>query len=164
MKPPKRKRNIQLNFRVSPEEQTLIEQKMYQFGTKNREAYLRKMALDGYVVHLELPELKELVSLMRRSSNNINQLTRRAHETGRIYNSDLKDISRRQEKNMGRRERNTDPAFQTLVTDIGVLLTEEEAALFCRTFLCFSFYILAFLLFVLIMKIKRNIHQQRCNY
>lgn len=98
MTSPKRKRDIQLNFRVSPEEQTLIEQKMSQFGTKNREAYLRKMALDGYVVHLELPELKELVSLMRRSSNNINQLTRRAHETGRIYNSDLKDISRRQEK------------------------------------------------------------------
>lgn len=101
MNPPKRKRDIQLNFRVSPEEQTLIEQKMSQFGTKNREAYLRKMALDGYVVHLELPELKELVSLMRRSSNNINQLTRRAHETGRIYNSDLKDISRRQEKIWG---------------------------------------------------------------
>lgn len=94
----KRKRDIQLNFRVSPEEQTLIEQKMSQFGTKNREAYLRKMALDGYVVHLELPELKELVTLLRRSSNNINQLTRCAHETGRIYNSDLKDISRRQEK------------------------------------------------------------------
>lgn len=42
---------------------------------------------------------------------------------------------------MGRRERNTDPAFQTLVTDIGVLLTEEEAALFCRTFLRLSFFI-----------------------
>lgn len=101
MSSPKRKRDIQLNFRVSPEEQTLIEQKMSQFGTKNREAYLRKMALDGYVVHLELPELKELVSLMRRSSNNINQLTRRARETGRIYNSDLRDISRRQEKIWG---------------------------------------------------------------
>lgn len=101
MNPPKRKRDIQLNFRVSTEEQTLIEQKMFQFGTKNREAYLRKMALDGYVVHLELPELKELVSLMRRSSNNINQLTRRAHETGQIYNSDLKAISRRQEKIWG---------------------------------------------------------------
>lgn len=65
---------------------------------------------------------------------------------------------------MGRRERNTDPAFQTLVTDIGVLLTEEEAALFCRLFLRLSFYILAFLPFVLIMKIERNIHQQRCNF
>ena len=66
----KRKRDMQLNFRVSAEELAVIEQKMSQFGTSNREAYLRKMALDGYVVKLELPELKELVSLMRRSSNN----------------------------------------------------------------------------------------------
>ena len=97
MTTPKRKRDVQLNFRVSPEELALIEQKMAQLGTKNREAYLRKMALDGYVVRLELPELKELVSLMRRSSNNLNQLTRRVHETGRIYDADLEDISQRQE-------------------------------------------------------------------
>lgn len=97
MTAPKRKRDVQLNFRVSPEELALIEQKMAQLGTTNREAYLRKMALDGYVVRLELPELKELVSLMRYSSNNLNQLARRAHETGRIYDADLEDISRRQE-------------------------------------------------------------------
>ena len=97
MSAPKRKREVQLNFRVSPEELALIEQKMAQLGTKNREAYLRKMALDGYVVRLELPELKELVSLMRYSSNNLNQLARRAHETGRIYDADLEDISRRHE-------------------------------------------------------------------
>ena len=97
MSAPKRKREVQLNFRVSPEELALIEQKMAQLGTKNREAYLRKMALDGYVVRLELPELKELVSLMRYSSNNLNQLARRVNETGRIYDADLEDISRRQE-------------------------------------------------------------------
>lgn len=97
MSAPKRKREVQLNFRVSPEELALIEQKMAQLGTSNREAYLRKMALDGYVVRLELPELKELVSLMRYSSNNLNQLTRRVHETGRIYDADLEDITRRQE-------------------------------------------------------------------
>ena len=97
MSAPKRKREVQLNFRVSPEELALIEQKMAQLGTTNREAYLRKMALDGDVVRLELPELKELVSLMRYSSNNLNQLARRAHETGRIYDADLEDISRRQE-------------------------------------------------------------------
>lgn len=97
MSAPKRKREVQLNFRVSPEELALIEQKMAQLGTTNREAYLRKMALDGYVVRLELPELKELVSLMRYSSNNLNQLARRAHETGRIYDAELEDISRRQE-------------------------------------------------------------------
>ncbi len=60
--------------------------------------YLRKMALDGYVVKLDLPELKELVSLMRYSSNNLNQLTRKVHETGRVYDADLEDISQRQEQ------------------------------------------------------------------
>ena len=98
MTTPKRKRDVQLNFRVSPEELAMIEQKMAQLGTKNREAYLRKMALDGYVVRLELPELKELVSLMRYSSNNLNQLTRRVHETGRIYDADLEDISQQQDQ------------------------------------------------------------------
>ena len=98
MSSPKRKRDVQVNFRVSPEELALIEQKMSQLGTNNREAYLRKMALDGYVVQLDLPELKELVSLLRRSSNNLNQLTRRVHETGRIYDADLEGISQRQEQ------------------------------------------------------------------
>ena len=94
----KRKRDVQVNFRVSPKELALIEQKMSQLGTVNREAYLRKMALEGYVVKLDLPELKELVSLMRYSSNNLNQLTRKVHETGRVYDADLEDISQRQEQ------------------------------------------------------------------
>ena len=94
----KRNRDVQLNFRVSPHELELIETKMAQVGTTNREAYLRKMAIDGYVVKLDLPELKELVSLMRYSSNNLNQLTRKLHETGRVYDADLEDISHRQER------------------------------------------------------------------
>ncbi len=98
MSAPNRKRDVQVNFRVSQEELALIEQKMAQLGTKNREAYLRKMALDGYVVKLELPQLKELLSLMRYSSNNLNQLARKVHETGRIYDADMEDISQRQEQ------------------------------------------------------------------
>ena len=88
----KRKREIQLKFRGTPEEQALIHQKMEQYGTENMAAYLRKMAIDGYVVRLDLPELRELVSLLRRSSNNLNQLTRRVHETGRFYDADLEDL------------------------------------------------------------------------
>lgn len=88
----KRQREVQLKFRVSPEERDVIEQKMAQLGTTNMAAYLRKMALDGYVVNLELPELQEMVSLLRRSSANLNQLTRRVHETGRFYDADLEDL------------------------------------------------------------------------
>ena len=70
----------------------MIQTKMEQIGTDNLSAYLRKMAIDGYVVNLELPELRELVSLLRRSSNNLNQLTKRVHETHRVYDTDLEDI------------------------------------------------------------------------
>lgn len=85
-------REIQLKFRVTAEERALIEQKMEQLGTTNMAAYLRKMAVDGYVVNLELPELREMVSLLRRPSNNLNQLTRRVHETGRFYDADLEEL------------------------------------------------------------------------
>ena len=74
-----RERQIQLKFRVTPQEREMIEQKMEQLGTKNMAAYLRKIAIDGYVIRLELPELKEMISLLRRSSNNLNQQIGRAH-------------------------------------------------------------------------------------
>ncbi len=85
-------REVQLKFRVTPEERALIEQKMAQLGTSNMAAYLRKMAIDGFVINLELPELREMVSLLRRSSNNLNQLTHRVHETGRFYDADLEEL------------------------------------------------------------------------
>ena len=59
----KRKRDIQLKFRVTPQEREMIETKMAQFGTTNMAAYLRKMAIDGYVVKLDLPELRELAKI-----------------------------------------------------------------------------------------------------
>lgn len=95
---PNRKRNIQLKFRVTPEERALIEEKMDELGTQNMAAFLRKMALDGYAVRLDLPELQKILSLLRYSSNNLNQLTRRVHETGRIYAADLEDIRQKQEQ------------------------------------------------------------------
>ena len=75
----------QIIFWVTPEERELIEQKMAQLGTENMSAYLRKIAIDGYVVKLDLPELREMISLLRRTSNNTNQLAKRMNETGRIY-------------------------------------------------------------------------------
>ena len=94
----KRKRSVPILFWVSEEEKELIQQKMELFGTDNMSAYLRKMAIDGYVVKLDIPELKEMVSLLRYTSNNLNQLTKRAHESGRIYDADLEDIQQNQER------------------------------------------------------------------
>ena len=94
----KRKREIVLRFRVTSEERGMIEEKMAQLGTDNMAAYLRKMAIDGYIVKLDLPELKELVSLLRRSGNNLNQIAKRVNETSRIYAADIECLLENQEK------------------------------------------------------------------
>ena len=87
-----RKRNIEVRFRVTQDELEMIHKKMAQYGTTNLSAFLRKMSIDGYVVKLELPELKEMVSLLRYSSNNLNQLTKRVHD------ADLEDIRKSHER------------------------------------------------------------------
>ena len=92
------KRDIQVKFYVSRAERDLIDERMEQAGTTNMGAYLRKMSLDGYLLRLELPELKEMISLLRRCSNNLNQLAKRAHETGRIYSEDIEDVSTQLDK------------------------------------------------------------------
>ena len=94
----KRKRNVVIRFRVTPEEREMIESKMAQFGTSNMAAYLRKISIDGYVVRLDLPELREIVSLLRRSSNNLNQIAKRVNETSRIYDADIDCLKENQEK------------------------------------------------------------------
>ena len=94
----KRKREIVLRFRVTAEERGMIEEKMAQLGTENMAAYLRKMAIDGYVVKLDLPELRDMVSLLRRSSNNLNQIAKRVNETSRIYAADIECLLENQEK------------------------------------------------------------------
>lgn len=93
-----RNRNTQIIFWVSEEEKKLIEGKMAQAGMTNLSAYLRRIAIDGMIIKLELPELKELVSLLRYTSNNINQIARRANESGRIYGMDLESVAENQEK------------------------------------------------------------------
>lgn len=98
MNEPNRVRKIQLNFRVTEQERRMIEERMQELGTTNREAYLRKIAIEGMIVKLEVQELKEIVSLMRRTSNNVNQIARRLNETGRIYEADITDVHNRQEQ------------------------------------------------------------------
>lgn len=87
-----RERKIEIKFRVTPREKEVIEEKMTLLGTRNRAAYLRKMAIDGQAIRLEMPELKEMVRLLRYASNNLNQLTKRAHETGAVYAVDIEGL------------------------------------------------------------------------
>ena len=94
----KRKRDIQLKVRVTPEERAMIETKMAQLGTTNMGAYLRKMALDGYILRLDLPELKGMLSQLRYMGNNVNQIAKRANEVGVIDEMDIRGVSKRQER------------------------------------------------------------------
>lgn len=87
-----RNRPVQVIFRCTPEERELIDKRMMQAGTFNMAAYLRKMAIDGYVVKLELPELRDLISLLRRTSNNFNQIAKWVNSTNRIYAEDIHEM------------------------------------------------------------------------
>ena len=92
----KKSRDVQIIFRVTPEEKELIEAKMAQYGATSMASYLRKMAIDGYIINLDLPELRTISSLLLRTSNNINQIAKRANQTHRIYDTDLQEIQNRQ--------------------------------------------------------------------
>ncbi len=87
-------RTIGLYFKVTEKELELIEKKMEQAGTKNKRAYLRKMALDGYIVHLDMESIKELNRLLHSVSANINQIARRCNETRNLYAEDVADLQK----------------------------------------------------------------------
>ena len=91
------KRDQDVHFLASKEEVERIHQKMEEIGIRTMGAYLRKMALDGYCINLEFQDVKALVSLLRICSNNLNQYTKRANETGSIYEADIKDLQDRLE-------------------------------------------------------------------
>lgn len=93
-----RKRPIQVKFFVDEKEQALIKKKMAQAGTENMSAYLRKMAIDGFAVKLDMPELRELTVTMKRISNNENQIAKRLNESGKIYEMDIEEIKKNQEE------------------------------------------------------------------
>ena len=92
------RRDQDVHFLASQEEVQRIHEKMEELGIRSMGAYLRKMALDGYCINLDLQDVKELVSLLRRCSNNLNQYAKRANETGNIYESDIRDLQERLEE------------------------------------------------------------------
>lgn len=87
-----RTRTEQIKIWATPEEKELIRRKMELFGTSNMGAYIRKMAIDGYVVKLEIPELQEMVRLLGISSNNINQMARKLLASDHVYAADIDDL------------------------------------------------------------------------
>ena len=91
----KRRRSVKLMTRVTEEEYAQIQARMALVGTANLSAFLRKLALDGRIVLLDMDELKTLVSLLRRTSANVNQIAKRVNSTSRVYENDLAEIQNR---------------------------------------------------------------------
>ena len=90
----KRRRPIHLHVMVSEEELEQIKGRMAEAGIRNTGAYIRKMALNGYVLHVDLAPVRELVSLQRRCSNNLNQVAIQANTYGGIYPEDIKTLQK----------------------------------------------------------------------
>lgn len=85
---PRRRRNIPLYVMVSPEELEQLHARMDEAGVRNMSAFVRKMALNGYILHVDLSPVRELVSLQRRCSNNLNQVAIHANTYG-IYPDEI---------------------------------------------------------------------------
>lgn len=92
----KAKRNIHCSFKATEEEMDIIQQKMKAFGITNQSAFIRAMTLNGYVLKLDLPELHQTVRLMGSMSNNVNQIARRLHEGGSVYETEIDEIKENQ--------------------------------------------------------------------
>ena len=82
-------------FMVTKEERAQIEQRMKEAGIRNLGAYLRRMALNGYLIHTDLSGIREMSRLLRITSDNMNQIAKRANETRSIYLPDIEDLQRR---------------------------------------------------------------------
>ena len=88
----KEKRTVRYSFKATPEEDGIIQEKMKVIGIKNQSAFIRKMTLNGYMLKLDLPEMREAIRLMGSLSNNVNQIARRMHGGGSIYETEMDDI------------------------------------------------------------------------
>lgn len=95
MKKGREKKTVRMQLVISQKEADLVQERMAELGITNLSAYLRKMAVDGYIIYLDTGDIQEMVRLMRICSNNLNQYARRANETGSIYTADVEDLRSR---------------------------------------------------------------------
>ena len=91
-----RTRPIRIEFCVTEQEKKLIQHKMAQLGTHNMGAYLRKMAIDGYIIKVDYTEQKKLAAAVSRVAGNINQICRRINQTGHFYEDDIVELKVKQ--------------------------------------------------------------------
>ena len=91
-----RTRPIRIEFCVTEQEKELIEGKVAKLGTRNMGAYLRKMAIDGYIIKVDYTEQKKLAAAVSRAAANINHICRRINQTGHFYEDDIVELKAKQ--------------------------------------------------------------------
>ena len=91
-------RSKYIHIRVTPEEVDRIKERMQEAGIKNMTAYLLRMALHGFVIMMDLSDLKEILRLLQISGNNLNQYAKKANETGNIYKEDIDELKSNQKE------------------------------------------------------------------
>lgn len=95
MKAGNNKKSVRVEFVMSEQEAELVKGRMAELGITNLSAYLRKMAVDGYIIYLDMSDIQEMIRLLRICSNNLNQYARRANEAGSIYAADVEELRTR---------------------------------------------------------------------
>lgn len=91
-----RKRNIQMKFWVTAVEKEMIDEKMKLLPTQRYGAYLRKMAIDGYIIYTDTTDIREMNKTLSAISRNINQIAKKLNSGGVAYSADLQEIKERQ--------------------------------------------------------------------
>ena len=90
--------DARIEVRLTRDEKELIHERMKKIPTNNMSAFIRKMALNGYIVVLDLSDVKEAVRLLRINSNNLNQYAHKANATGKVYQEDIEQLKKQHEE------------------------------------------------------------------
>ncbi|MCL2202950.1 MAG: plasmid mobilization relaxosome protein MobC [Defluviitaleaceae bacterium] len=84
-----RARPHRIEFRLSDSENDLVKKKIESAGIRNREAYIRKMVCEGYIIHMDFSGIREVIHLQRNATNNLNQIARHLNSGGNIHQNDM---------------------------------------------------------------------------
>ena len=94
----KEKRLVQHNFKTMESEARIMRKKMDALGITNESAYMRALALNGYILKLDLPQIREMIRLLSNMTNNLNQIARRLNEQGQMYDTEMEEMLQKQDE------------------------------------------------------------------
>lgn len=94
----KEKRLINHNFKTTESEAAIIQKKMNMLGIRNKSAYMRVLALNGYILKLDMPQIREMLRLLGNMTNNLNQIAKRLNTHGNLYETEIEEIQQKQDE------------------------------------------------------------------